>query len=86
MHTIKQAGGSEDTDSLVLGNHDEFHGVQDISINYTSYGELFDCHTTVLNSCFSTMVADLLNDPDPKTMTEYEQYSDWIKWKEAIKA
>jgi hypothetical protein len=30
------------------------------------------------------MVADLLNDPDPKIMAEYKQRSDWIKWKEAI--
>jgi hypothetical protein len=27
VHTIEQAGGSEDPDSLVLGIHDEFHGV-----------------------------------------------------------
>jgi hypothetical protein len=31
------------------------------------------------------MVADLLNDPDPKTMVECKQRSYWIKWKEAIK-
>jgi hypothetical protein len=37
-----------------------------------------------INSCFSTMVADLLNDPNPKTMVECKQCSDWIKWKEAI--
>jgi hypothetical protein len=79
MHTIKQTGGSEDPDSLVLGNHDEFHGVQEISINYTSSGELLDRTTTVVNSCFSTMVADLLNDPDPKTMAECKQRSNWIK-------
>jgi hypothetical protein len=30
------------------------------------------------------MVADLLNDHDPKTMAECKQCSDWIKWKEAI--
>jgi hypothetical protein len=69
VHTIKQVGGSEDPNSLVLGNHDEFHGMQEISIKYTSFRELFDRITTVVNSCFSTMVADLLNDPDPKTMT-----------------
>jgi hypothetical protein len=68
VHTIEQVGGSEDPDSLVLENHDEIHGVQEISINYTSSGELFDHTTTILNSCFSTMVIDLLNDPDPKTM------------------
>jgi hypothetical protein len=73
MHTIEQAGGSEDPDSLVLGNHDEFHGV------HTSPEELLDHNTMVVNSCFSTMVTDLLNDPDPKTMVEYKQRSDWIK-------
>jgi hypothetical protein len=70
VHTTEQAGGLEDPDSLVLGNHDEFYGVQEISINYTSSGELLDCSTIVVNSCFSTMIADLLNDPDPKTMIE----------------
>jgi hypothetical protein len=60
--------------------------VQEISINYTSSGELFDRTIMVANSCFSTMVADLLNDHDPKTMAECKQCSDWIKWKEAIEA
>jgi hypothetical protein len=69
----------------VLGNHDEFHRVQEFFINYTSSKELLDQNTTVINSCFSTMVADLLNDPDPKTMVECKQRSYWIKWKEAIK-
>jgi hypothetical protein len=86
VHTIEQAGGSEDPDSLVLENHDEFHVVQEISINYTSSRELLDRTTTIVNSCFSTMVADLLNDPDPKTMAKCKQRSDWIKWKEAIEA
>jgi hypothetical protein len=40
----------------------------------------------VVNSCFSAMVTDLLNDHDPKTMTKCKQRSDWIKWKEAIEA
>jgi hypothetical protein len=76
VHTIEQVGGSEDIDCLILGNHDEFHGVQEISINYTSFRELLDRTTMVVNSCFSTMVADLLNDPDPKTMAECKQRSD----------
>jgi hypothetical protein len=76
VYTIKQAGGSKDNDSLVLGNHDEFYGVQEIFINYTSFGDIFDRTTTVVNSCFSTMVADLLNDHDPKTMAECKQRSD----------
>jgi hypothetical protein len=69
VHTIEKVRGSEDLDSLILENHDKFHGVQEISINYTSPGELFDHTTTVVNSSLSTMVADLLNDHDPKTMT-----------------
>jgi hypothetical protein len=76
VHTIEHVGGSEDPDFLVLGNHDEFHGVQEISINYTSSGELLDYTTMYVNSCFSTMVANLLNDPGPKTMTECKQRSD----------
>jgi hypothetical protein len=79
VHTIEQARGLKDLDSLVLGNHDEFHGMQEISINYTSSEELFDRNTMVINSCFSTMVADLLSDPNPKTMPECKQRSDWIK-------
>jgi hypothetical protein len=30
------------------------------------------------------MVADLLNDPNLKTMIECKQRSDWINWKEVI--
>jgi hypothetical protein len=70
VHTTEQAGGLEDPDSLVLGNHDEFHGVEEISINYTSFRELLDRTTMVINSYFSTMIADLLNDPNPMTMAE----------------
>jgi hypothetical protein len=79
VHITEQAGGSEDPDSLVLGNHDEFHGVQEIFINYTNSGELLDRTKMVVNSCFSTMVADLLNDPEPKKMAECKQRSDLIK-------
>jgi hypothetical protein len=76
VHTIEHAGGSEYPDSLILGNHNEFYGMQEISINYTSSGELLDYTTKVVNLCFSTMVADLLNDPDPKTMAECKQCLD----------
>jgi hypothetical protein len=70
VHTTEQARGSKDPDSLILKNHDKFHTVQKNSINYTSFGELLDRTTTVVNSCFSTMVPDLLNDHKPKTMVE----------------
>jgi hypothetical protein len=76
VHIIKQAGGSKDLDSFILGNHDEIHGVQEISINYTSFRELFDRTTMVVKSCFSTIFADLLNDLDPKIMAEsHRRYS-----------
>jgi hypothetical protein len=52
MHTTEQTGGSKDPDSLLLGNHDEFHRVQEISINYTTSGELLNRTTMVVNSCF----------------------------------
>ena len=66
-------------------NQEDFHGVQEISINYTSSGELYDRKTTVINSCFSSIITgNLLSDPDPKSMAECQQRSDWIKWKEAI--
>jgi hypothetical protein len=76
VQTIEQAEGSKDPDSLILENHDKFHGVQEISIDYTSFGELLDRTTTVVNSCFSTMVVDLINDPNPKTMAMCKQFSD----------
>jgi hypothetical protein len=76
VHITEQAGGLEDPGSLVLENHDEFYGVQEIPINYTSSGELLDHTTTVVNSCFSTMLTDLLNDPEPKIMAECKQRSD----------
>jgi hypothetical protein len=74
MHTTEQARGSKDLDSLILENYNEFYGVQKIYINYTSSRELLDRTTTVVNSCFSTMVADLLNDPNPKIMAECKQH------------
>jgi hypothetical protein len=70
VHTTEHAGESKDPDSLVLENLDEFYGVQEISVNYTSSEELLDRITTVVNSCFLTIVADLLNDLEPKTMVE----------------
>jgi hypothetical protein len=76
MRTLEQFRGLEDPDSLILGNHDEFHGVQEISIYYTTSRELFDCNTMVVNSCFSTMVVDPLNDPGSKTMVECKQHLD----------
>jgi hypothetical protein len=47
---------------------------------------VYDRNTTIINSCFSTIIAEnFLADPNAKTMTECKRCSDWNKWKEAIK-
>lgn len=33
---------------------------------------------------FSEQIADIINDPDPKSMVECKRRSDWNQWKEAI--
>jgi hypothetical protein len=72
-------------DNLVLENHEASKGIEEISINYTSSGEVYDCNTTIANICFSTIIAKkFLNDPDTKTMVECKKRSDWNKWKEEI--
>jgi hypothetical protein len=74
-------------DNLVLGNHETSKGIEEISINYTSCGKVYDHNTTIADLCFSTIIAkNLLNDRDPKTMIECKKYSDCNKWKEAIEA
>jgi hypothetical protein len=78
---------SENPDDLVLGNHETSMGIQEISINYTSSGEVYDHSTTIVNPCFSTIIAEnFLADPDPKTMAECKRRSDCNKWKEVIEA
>jgi hypothetical protein len=45
-------------DDLILENHETSTGIQEISINYTSFGEVYDHSTTIINSCFSTIIAE----------------------------
>jgi hypothetical protein len=74
-------------DNLVLGNHEASKGIEEIYINYTSSGKVYDHSTTSADICFSTIIAEnFLNDPDPKTTAECKKCSDWNKWKEAIEA
>jgi hypothetical protein len=43
-------------------------------INYTSFREVYDCSTIIINSSFSTIIAEsALGDPDPKTRIEYKK-------------
>jgi hypothetical protein len=81
----ENASTSENYDALILGNHETSTGIQEISINYISSGEVYNCSTTIVNPCFSTIIVEnFLADPDPKTMAECKGCSVWNKWKEAI--
>jgi hypothetical protein len=83
----ESASTSKNLDALVLGNHEASMGIQEISINYTRSGEVYNRSTTIVNSCFSTVIAEnFLADLDSKTMAECKGLSDWNKWKEAIEA
>jgi hypothetical protein len=74
-------------DNLVLGNHGPSKEIEEISINYTSSEEVYDCSTTISNLCFSTIIAEnFLNDSDPKTMAGCKKRLDRNKWKEVIEA
>jgi hypothetical protein len=83
----ENASTPENPDDLVLGNHETSTGIQEISINYTSSGEVYDRSTTIVISCFSTIIAEnFLADLDSKTMVKCKRRSDWNKWKETIEA
>jgi hypothetical protein len=86
-YRIKNASTSKNPDDLVLGNQETSTGIQEISINYTSSGEVYDRSTTIVNPCFSTIIIEnFIVDLDPKIMTECKRRSDWNKWNEAIEA
>jgi hypothetical protein len=83
----ENASTSKNPDDLIPGNHETSTGIQEISINYTSSVEVYDCSTTVVNPCFSTIIAEkFLANLGPRTMAECKRRSDQNKWKEAIEA
>jgi hypothetical protein len=83
----ESASTSKNPDALILGIHETSTGMQEISINYTSSGEVYDRSTIIVNPCFLTIIAEnFLAGPDPKTMAECKWRSNWTKWKEAIEA
>ena len=87
VHTNIDAGTSEHPNSIVIGNHDGSERVDEISISYINYGESFDQNTTIVDTYFSSKIANNLHiDPDPNTMAECEKHSDWIQLKDAIHA
>jgi hypothetical protein len=78
----ESASTLENPDAIVLRNHEASTGIHEIFINYTSFGEVYDRSTTIVNPCFSTVIAEnFLADTDPKTMVECKGHSDWNKWK-----
>jgi hypothetical protein len=84
---INETRTSEIPDNLVLGNHEMSKGIEEISINYTSSEKVYDRNTTIVDLCFSTIIAEnFLNDPDPKTMVECKKRSELNKLKVAIEA
>jgi hypothetical protein len=77
VRNINEAGTSENPCSLVLENHEEPQGIKEISINYTNSRETYDRSTTVVNTCFSTIIVEnFLNNVEPKTMIECMKRSD----------
>jgi hypothetical protein len=54
----ENASTSENLDDLILGNYEASMGIQEISINYTSSREVYDCSTIIVNPCFLTIIAD----------------------------
>jgi hypothetical protein len=80
-HRKESASMSENPDALILENHETSAGMQEISINYTSSGEVCDRSTTITNTCFSVIIAkNFLADPDAKTLTKCKGRSYWNKW------
>ena len=69
-------------DAQVLAN-------DEISINYASNGELWDCTKVVVNEVFFFAVATEIlkedDDHEPRSVDECRSKRDWSKWKEAIK-
>jgi hypothetical protein len=76
-HYTNETRTLEIPDNLVLGNHKASKGIEEIFINYTSSGKVYDCNTTIANLCFPTIIAEsFLNDPDSKTMAECKKQLD----------
>jgi hypothetical protein len=85
LYRNENASTLENLHDLVSGNRETSMGIQEISINYTSFGEVYDHSTIIANPCFSAINAEnILANPDPKTMAACKRRSDWNKWMEAI--
>ena len=87
VHTNYNVGISKQSASVSMGNHTEPEEINEISINYIDSGETYNRSTIVVDTDFSSKIAETLQlDPEPKSMKECLKRSDWPKWKEAIEA
>ena len=67
VHTNIGEGASVHPDSIVVRNHDESEGIDEISINYVESGESFNRKTTIVDIFFTSKIADdLALDREPK--------------------
>ena len=71
-----------------MGNHEMLEEmIDEISMSYVDYGELYNRKTTVVDTYFASKIAESLYlDPEPKSMAECQKRIDWVKWKDAIDA
>ena len=86
---ITHTGIPEIPDINIVGNDEdqESERIEEISTNYVDTGEIYNRKTTIVDIYFAEKIAKIIDlDPEPKSMAECKQRSDWIKWKEAIKA
>ena len=60
VHSITDARTSEYLNATILGNDDASKRVHEISINYAETRESFDRKTTITDSYFSAMIAEIL--------------------------
>jgi hypothetical protein len=81
---INEQGPSENTRIIDKGNLDESLKINELATNYIETGKSYDRKSTIVDIYFSEQIADIINDPDPKSMVECKKRSDWNQWKEAI--
>ena len=71
-----EVGISEKPRTMDTGNPDVSLRVDELATNYIETGETFDRKATIVDTYFSEQVADILSDPDPKSIAECRKRSD----------
>ena len=64
------------------------HNNEEISINYTHKGKIWDRNTALIDDAFPFQVAmDIISNDEnqePQNINECRRRNDWLKWKETI--